>query len=184
MKLIVGLGNPGKEYDGTRHNLGFAVLDTLAAKHDGTFGLNKKFNAEICEFFINGEKIILAKPQTFMNKSGESVREIVGYFNISNDRVWVLHDDIDLEIGSVRVRKNGSSGGHKGVQSIMDNLGTESFVRFRLGIKSEHCDFLSTEEVVLQRFCKEEEKPMKDAISKTVVEIEKAIDEGIVHVSV
>jgi len=184
MKLIVGLGNPGKEYDGTRHNFGFAVLDALAKKNNVTFSLNKKFKSEICELFINGEKIILAKPQTFMNKSGESVREIVGYFNISNDRVWVIHDDIDLEIGNVRVRKNGSSGGHKGIQSIMDNLGTENFVRFRLGIKSEHCDFLSTEEVVLQRFCKEEEKPMNEAVDKAVAEIEKAIDDGIVHVSV
>ncbi len=184
MKLIVGLGNPGKEYDGTRHNFGFAVLDTLAAKYDGTFSLSKKFNAEICELFINGEKIILAKPQTYMNKSGESVREIVGYFNISNDRVWVIYDDIDLDIGSVRIRKNGSSGGHKGIQSIMDNIGTENFVRFRLGIKSKHCDFLSTEEVVLQRFCKEEEKPMKEAINKAVDEIEKAITEGVIHISV
>lgn len=184
MKLIVGLGNPGKEYDGTRHNFGFAVLDELAHKFGGSFSLNKKFKAEMSEFFIDGEKIILAKPQTFMNKSGESVREIVGYFNISNDRVWVIYDDIDLEIGNVRIRKNGSSGGHKGVQSIIDNIGTENFVRFRLGIKSEHCDFLSTEEVVLQRFCKEEEKPRNDAIDKAVTEIEKAITDGVVHVSV
>jgi PTH1 family peptidyl-tRNA hydrolase len=184
MKLIVGLGNPGKEYDKTRHNLGFAVLDSLAAKHEATFSLNKKFNSETCELFIEGEKIILAKPQTFMNKSGESVREIIGYFNISNDRVWVIYDDIDLDIGSVRIRKNGSSGGHKGVQSVIDNVGTENFVRFRLGIKSEHCDFLSTEEVVLKRFCEEEEKPMQEAIDKAVEEIEKALDEGIVHISV
>jgi len=184
LKLIVGLGNPGKEYDGTRHNFGFAVLDAIAAKHDASFNLDKKFKAEICELFINGEKIIMAKPQTFMNKSGESVREIVGYFNISNDRVWVTYDDIDLEIGSVRVRKNGSSGGHKGVQSIIDNIGTENFVRFRLGIKSAECDFLSTEEVVLQKFCKDEEKPMKEAINKAVAEIEKAINEGVVHLSI
>jgi len=108
MKLIVGLGNPGKEYDGTRHNFGFAVMDKLATKYEATFALNKKFKAEICEFFIDGEKIMLAKPQTFMNKSGESVREIIGYFNISNDRVWVIYDDIDLDLGSVRIRKNGS----------------------------------------------------------------------------
>lgn len=184
MKLIVGLGNPGKEYIGTRHNFGFAVLDELAKKYDGIFTLNKKFRAEICELFIDGEKLILAKPQTFMNKSGESIREIVGYFNISNDRVWVVYDDIDLEIGNVRIRKNGSSAGHKGIQSIMDNLGTENFVRFRLGIKSEHCDFLSTEEVVLQRFSKEEEKPMQDALVKALTEIEKAISDGVVHISV
>jgi PTH1 family peptidyl-tRNA hydrolase len=184
MKLIVGLGNHGKEYEGTRHNYGFAVVDALAKKYEGSFTLNKKFKCEMCEVFIDGEKIILAKPQTFMNKSGESVREIVGYFNISNDRIWVIHDDIDLEIGSLRIRKNGSSGGHKGVQSIVDCIGTENFVRFRLGIKSEHCDFYSTEEVVLKRFCKEEEKPMQDALDKCVAEIEKAIVDGIVHISV
>lgn len=184
MKLIVGLGNPGKEYENTRHNLGFTAVDKLAQKYDGKFSLNKKFKAEICEVFVDGEKVILAKPQTFMNKSGESVREIIGYFNISNDRVWVVYDDIDLEIGNVRVRKNGSSAGHKGVQSIIDNIGTENFVRFRLGIKSEHCDFLSTEEIVLQRFCKEEEAPMQEAIDKAASEIEKAIADGVVHVSV
>lgn len=184
MKLIVGLGNPGKEYDGTRHNFGFAVMDKLAQKYDGNFTVNKKFHADICELFVNGEKIILVKPQTFMNKSGESVREVIGYFNISNDRIWVVFDDIDLEIGSVRIRKSGGSGGHKGVQSIIDNIGTENFVRFRLGIKSEQCDYLSTEEVVLQHFCKEEEKPMLEAIDKCVAEIEKAITEGIEHVSV
>jgi len=184
MKLIVGLGNPGKEYDGTRHNFGFSVLDKLATKYDGTFSLNKKFHAEICELFINGEKVILAKPQTFMNKSGESVRSIVSFYNISIDRVWVIYDDIDLELGSIRIRKDGSSAGHKGVQSVIDNIGTENFVRFRLGIKSEHCDFLSTEEVVLQRFCKEEEAPMGVAIDKAINEIEKALKDGIVHISV
>jgi len=184
MKLIVGLGNPEKEYMGTRHNFGFAVVNALAKKYDGNFTLNKKFKAEICEIFIDGEKLLLAKPQTFMNKSGESVREIIGYFNISNDRVWVVYDDIDIDVGSIRIRKDGSTGGHKGVQSIIDNMGTEGFVRFRMGIKSNHCDFLSTEEVVLQRFCKEEEKAVGEAIDKCVIEIEKAISDGVVHISV
>jgi PTH1 family peptidyl-tRNA hydrolase len=184
VKLIVGLGNPGKEYDGTRHNFGFFVLDQLAARHEGTFSPSKKFNAEICELFINGEKIILAKPQTFMNKSGDSVRKLVSFYNISNDRVWVIYDDIDLDIGSVRIRKNGSSGGHKGVQSIIDCIGSEEFVRFRLGIKSDECDFLSTEEVVLKHFCKVEEKPVLVAAEKAIIEIERAIDEEVVHVSV
>ena len=184
MKLIVGLGNPGKDYVGTRHNFGFAVLEALAKKYDGSFKMDKKFKAEIGEVFIDGEKIILAKPQTFMNKSGESVRELVGYFNISNDRVWVIYDDIDLDIGSVRIRKSGSAAGHKGVQSVIDSIGTENFVRFRLGIKSEHCDFLSTEEVVLRRFCEEEELPMGEAIGKAITEIERALQEEVTHLSV
>lgn len=184
MKLIVGLGNPGKQYEGTRHNFGFAVLDELARKHGGAFALEKKFKAEICELFINGEKVLLAKPQTFMNRSGGSVRGIVSYYNISNDRVWVVYDDIDLEIGNVRVRKSGSSGGHKGVQSIIDDLGTEEFVRFRMGIKSEQCDFLSTEDIVLQHFSASEKPLVKQAIEKVIYEIEKAITEEVVHVSV
>lgn len=184
MKLIVGLGNPGKEYEGTRHNFGFSVLDALALKHDGTFALEKKFKAEICKLVINGEKVILAKPQSFMNRSGGPVRGIVSYYNISNDRVWIVYDDIDLELGNIRVRKFGSSGGHKGVQSIIDDLGTENIVRFRMGIKSEQVDFLSTEEVVLKRFSKDEEILVKNATEKAIVELEKAITEEVVHVSV
>ena len=94
MKLIVGLGNPGKEYDCTRHNFGFAVVDALSAKYKGKFSMQKKFNAEVAEVFIGGEKIFLLKPQTFMNKSGESVREVMSYYNITTDRVWVIHDEV------------------------------------------------------------------------------------------
>lgn len=184
MKLIVGLGNPGKEYVGTRHNFGFAVLDALAKGHEGTFSYSKKFDADICKLFIDGEKVILAKPQTFMNKSGESARKLVAYYNTSNDRLWVVYDDIDLDLGSVRVRKSGSAGGHKGIQSIIDNIGTENIVRFRLGIKSTECDFLSTEEVVLQRFSKDEQALVQEGIEKAVAEIEKAIKEEVVHTSV
>lgn len=184
MKLIVGLGNPGKEYARTRHNLGFEVLDVIAKKYNATFTANKKFNAETAETFINGEKIILAKPTTFMNKSGVAVQAIMGYFNISTDRVWVIHDDIDLELGNVRVRGTGSSAGHKGIQSIMDNIGTQEFPRFRMGIRSSHCDFLSTEDIVLQPFAKDEEKLVEQSIVKTVSEVEKALKEGIEHVSI
>jgi peptidyl-tRNA hydrolase, PTH1 family len=184
MKLIVGLGNPGKEYNCTRHNLGFEAIDALASKYGVTFAANKKFNADTAETFINGEKIILAKPVTFMNKSGLSVQAIMAYFNITTDRIWVIHDDIDLELGTVRVRATGSSAGHKGIQSIMDNIGTQEFPRFRMGIKSAHCDYLSTEEVVLQPFAKDEEKLMQSSITKVVTEIEKALKEGIEHVSV
>jgi len=184
MKLIVGLGNPGKEYDNTRHNLGFAAVDALATKHDASFTLNKKFNAATAETFINGEKVILAKPQTFMNKSGVAVQAMMGYFNITTDRVWIVFDDIDLDLGTVRVRRTGGSAGHKGVQSIIDCIGTEEFPRFRIGIKDANCDYLSTEDVVLKRFEKDEEKLAASGITKAVSEIEKALKEGIEHVSV
>ncbi len=184
MKLIIGLGNPGTEYDCTRHNFGFTVIDKLAQKYDAKFNMNKKFKAEMAETFIDGEKIILVKPQTFMNKSGISVQEVMSYYNITTDRVWVIYDDIDLELGSVRVRTTGSSAGHKGVQSIIDNIGTQEFPRFRLGIKDDHCDYLSTEDIVLQKFGKDEEKLVKLGTDKAVTEIEKALAEGIEHVSV
>jgi PTH1 family peptidyl-tRNA hydrolase len=183
MKLLVGLGNPGKEYEKTRHNLGFMTVDNIAKAYNESFNLEKKFKAEIAEVFISGEKVILAKPQTFMNKSGEAVQAIIAYYNISTDRVWVIYDDIDLELGSVRVRDKGSSGGHRGVQSIIDNIGTENFIRFRLGIRSEHCDELSTEEVVLQRFCGDETKYVQGAIVKATHEIEKALADGLVNIS-
>lgn len=183
MKLIVGLGNPGKEYENTRHNLGFVAVDAIAKKHDANFTLNKKFEAEITETFIDGEKIILAKPQTFMNKSGKSVQAIMSYFNITTDRVWIIYDDIDLDIGTVRVRRTGSSAGHKGVQSIIDSIGTEEFPRFRIGIKSAYCDFLSTEDIVLKGFEKDEQEIVKKSIGKVVAEIERALKEGIEHVS-
>jgi PTH1 family peptidyl-tRNA hydrolase len=184
VKLIVGLGNPGKEYDYTRHNFGFAVLDALAKKYGGKFSLEKKFKAEVAEIFIGGEKIFLVKPQTFMNKSGESVREVMSYYNITTDRVWIIYDDIDIDLGQVRVRSNGGSAGHKGVQSIIDSVGTELFPRFRMGISSNHCDELSTEDVVLQRFAKDEEPKVDQAITKAINEIENALSEGIEHLSV
>lgn len=184
MKLLVGLGNPGKEYAYTRHNFGFLVVDALAKKYDAKFGLDKRFKAEVAEIFIGGQKILLAKPQTFMNNSGDSVREIVAYFDISTDRVWVIYDDIDLDLGTVRVRSEGTSAGHKGLQSIIDHLGTNQVTRFRLGIRSEFCDELSTEDVVLKRFAKSEEKTVEDTIEKTVTLIEKSLKDGIEHTSV
>ena len=184
MKLIVGLGNPGKEYDGTRHNFGFSVLDALANKYDGKFTLEKKFKSEVAEIFVDGEKVILQKPQTFMNKSGEAVTEMIAYYNIPTDKVWVVYDDIDLAVGSVRVRATGGSGGHKGMQSIIDSIGTENFARFRMGINSEYCDFLSTEDIVLKCFNKEEDSLVKSATDKVITEIETALNDGIEHVSV
>lgn len=184
MKLIAGLGNPGKKYELTRHNFGFLVVDALATKYDGKFNFSKRFNGEICEIFINGEKIILLKPQTFMNNSGVSVREVVAFFDVSTDRVWVIYDDVDVDLGTIRVRTEGTSGGHKGLQSIIDNLGTKNISRFRMGIRSDFCDELSTEDVVLKRFRPEEIEKVEEAIKKAVSQIEYALDNGIEHLSV
>jgi len=184
MKLIVGLGNPGKEYIGTRHNFGFAVVDNLADKYDGDFKLEKKFKAEICEIIVSGEKIKLLKPQTFMNLSGEAVQAVINYFDINNEHLWVAYDDIDLDLGVVRVRQGGSSAGHKGIKSIIESIGMDDFGRFRMGIKTKECDNIPTEAFVLQRFAKDEDIIVKEAVIKTVAEIEKALAEGIEHTSV
>ncbi len=133
MKLIVGLGNIGREYDETRHNAGFMTVDRFAEKH--AFEFNKqKFDAMIADGIINGEKVILAKPTTYMNESGRSVRQIVDFYKLDPEDVLIVHDDMDLATGRLRLRQKGSAGGHNGIKSIIAHLGTEKFKRLRIGI--------------------------------------------------
>jgi len=181
MNLIVGLGNPDKKYENTRHNVGFMVVDQLA---DGAWKYSKKFKAEVCHCFIEGQNVMIIKPQSYMNKSGETVRNFVGFLGLSTDRVWVIHDDLDLDLGTLRVRKDGSAGGHQGILSIINFLGTEKFPRFRVGIGTKALENIPSEKFVLQRFDKTEEPALKEAIEKTVVEIKKALIEGIEHISI
>lgn len=131
MYLIVGLGNPGKEYATTRHNAGFMTLDRLAEKC-GTDITTIKCNALIAKTVFNGRKVILAKPQTYMNASGDSVRPLFDYFK--PEKLIVVYDDIDLDVGSIRVRKEGSAGGHNGMKSIIASMGTTGFERVRIGV--------------------------------------------------
>ena len=133
MKLIVGLGNPGSKYRGTKHNVGFIALDEIAYQEKVTFN-KTQFEADIAEFFLNGEKIILAKPQTFMNESGRSVRPLMDYYNIADEDLLVIYDDLDLPIGKIRLRQKGSAGGHNGIKSIIAHLGTQAFNRVKVGI--------------------------------------------------
>lgn len=148
-KLIIGLGNPGKQYEKTRHNVGFMALDEMAPG----FKFVKKFNAEIAI----GEQIIFAKPQTFMNLSGQSVQAIMSFYKITPEELIVIHDDLDIELGEFKVQKNRSSAGHNGVQSIIDSLGTKNFSRIRIGIRNPNPEInLSAEKFVLQKFSKEE----------------------------
>lgn len=136
MKLIIGLGNPGKQYENTRHNAGFVVLDEVAKLLSfSEFKLEKKFNAEICEGAVNGEKIILAKPQTFMNLSGQSVQSIMQFFKIPIEDLKVIHDDLDIELGKFKISTDSSSAGHNGVTSIFETLGTQKITRIRVGIE-------------------------------------------------
>lgn len=133
MKMIVGLGNPGKTYEKTRHNTGFLVLDEIA-KQCGVSSLQTKFKAQIATVVLNNENVILVKPQTFMNLSGEAVGEIARFYQISAAEVIVIYDDLDLPVGKVRLREKGSAGGHNGMKSIIQHLHTQEFPRIRVGI--------------------------------------------------
>ena len=134
MYIIVGLGNPGKQYENTRHNIGFDVIDRLADKENIAV-LEKKHKAIIGKGMIAGEKCILAKPQTFMNLSGESVRELADYYKVDETcELIVISDDISLDVGQLRVRKKGSAGGHNGLKNIIAHLGHENFIRIRMGV--------------------------------------------------
>ncbi|CAM3699255.1 aminoacyl-tRNA hydrolase [Erysipelothrix urinaevulpis] len=133
MKVIVGLGNPGKQYAKTRHNVGFLVVDEVAKRLNEKVEL-KKFNAHYAEFFYNNEKVLLIKPQTYMNLSGESLIQFVNYYNINPEDVLVISDDMNLDRGRLRVRLKGSSGGQKGIQNIIDHFGHNEFPRLRVGI--------------------------------------------------
>lgn len=168
MKLIIGLGNPGKKYEKTRHNIGFRVLDEVAA----IFKFDKKFNAEM----VKNKKIIFAKPQSFMNNSGEVVLAIKKYYKIKPTDIVVVHDDLDLPLGEIRENFGSRSAGHKGVQSIIDFLDTKDFTRVRIGIgpcpekipsRLRHGFGGQAEKFVLQKFSKKEEKELKEIIKKT-----------------
>lgn len=133
MKIIVGLGNPGKQYEKTRHNVGFMVLDAVSRHYKEPIA-SSKFNSLIAEFFVNGEKIILVKPQTYMNLSGNAVEAILNYYQASEEDLFVIYDDLDLEVGSLRLREKGSSGGQNGIKHIIAKLDTQAIKRLRIGI--------------------------------------------------
>lgn len=135
MKIIVGLGNPGKNYEKTRHNAGFITIDNVASRLGVTI-TNNKFKAKIAETFHRGEKIVLVKPQTYMNLSGESVRAIFDFYDVTEEDLLVISDDKDLDVGSVRIRAKGSSGGQNGIKNIIAHLGTQEFARVKVGIGS------------------------------------------------
>jgi len=133
MKLIVGLGNPGKEYEKTRHNSGFMAIDTLADKLHVSI-TSEKWNALIANVMIEGQKVILMKPLTYMNTSGSAVSQAVSFYHMDPSDILIMHDDMDLPTGSLRIRKNGSAGGQKGMKSIIDCLSTSEIARIRIGV--------------------------------------------------
>ncbi|GIM46044.1 peptidyl-tRNA hydrolase [Collibacillus ludicampi] len=166
MKIFVGLGNPGKEYEGTRHNIGFDVIDQAAK----TFGIDvtkNKFQALYGEGIDRGEKIVLVRPMTYMNLSGQSVRALVDWYKPSIEDLIILYDDMDFPPGSLRLRVKGSAGGHNGIKSIISHLGTQEFYRIRIGIgrPAPGRDVINH---VLSRFTSEERPLMEEAVKRAV----------------
>ena len=153
MKLIVGLGNIGKEYENTRHNMGFMLVDRYLEYKNITDKFKEKFNAMYVETTINNEKVIFIKPTTYMNNSGIAVRAFLDFYKLNAQDVLVISDDLDLDLGKFRLRRNGSSGGHNGLKSIISHLGTDGFKRLRIGISNDKDDVIN---YVLSKFSKKE----------------------------
>lgn len=165
MYIIVGLGNPERKYDGTRHNIGFSAVTALADANNISID-TKKHKALIGKGVIAGQKVILAEPLTYMNLSGESVRELVDYYKISpSEELVVIYDDVALEPGRLRIRAKGSAGGHNGIKSIISHLGSQEFYRIRIGVGEKPAGW-DLADYVLGRFPKEEEPIIRDALER------------------
>lgn len=176
MYIIIGLGNPTKEYDKTRHNVGFAVIDELAERMN--IEVEEKKHRALCgKGMLNGQKVVLAKPQTFMNLSGESVRSIVDFYKVTSEEVIIIYDDISLEPGQLRIRTKGSAGGHNGIKSIIAHLGTQEFPRIRVGI-GEKPNRMDLADYVLSRFSKGEQVLMDDAFKEAADAAAMMVSEG------
>ena len=180
MYLIVGLGNPGKTYEKTRHNVGFIILNSLQEKLAeygiSKWELSKKFNAEICGVTINNQKIVLAKPMTFMNDSGMAVQLLSHFYKLTPQDLIVIHDDKDLPLGEIKIQTDRGDAGHNGIKSIIEHLGTKNFQRVRVGIASENPKRMSdTAKFVLDKFAFSERKQVNEIIEQATEEIIKII---------
>ena len=167
MYVIVGLGNPGREYENTRHNIGFRVVDAIADRYN--IGVNeKKHRALIGKGVIEGQKVVLVKPQTYMNLSGESVRSVIDYYKVEEtDELIVVYDDISLDVGKLRIRKKGSAGGHNGIKSIIAHLGHDTFQRIKMGVGDKPKGY-DLADYVLGHFSAEDNRMMKESIERAV----------------
>ena len=176
MYLIAGLGNIGRKYENNRHNTGFMAVDYIAQKH-GIAISRTKFNADYGKGRIEGEDVILIKPRTYMNASGEAVRPFADFFRIPDENIIIIYDDIELPLGKLRIRKSGGAGTHNGMKSVIEHLGTTSFPRFRLGVGSpEHGDVIN---YVLGDFSAEERKEMDSLIERTEKAVSKMMEKDI-----
>ncbi len=168
MWIVIGLGNPGKEYEKTRHNLGFLTVDVIAERLSS--GFKTSDNYQISEGFMGSEKLLLIRPLTFMNLSGRAVSRVLSYYKCDVDHLVVIHDDLDIEPGRIKIKLGGGSGGHKGVESVMSSVGSRDFLRIKIGIGRP--DHNNTEGYVLSKFKGKEE----ELISSTVIDAADAVE--------
>ena len=178
MKLIVGLGNPGKEYAGTRHNCGFMVIDRLASKLNVDVDQNK-FKGLYAKVKYHGEDIILLKPQTYMNLSGESVNAMMNFIKIDKEDLLVIYDDLDMPVGKLRLRKTGSAGGHNGIKNIIAHLNSQDFKRIRVGI--DRHKYMNVADYVLSRFSKVESEAIEQGIENAANAVLDYLDNDFNH---
>lgn len=180
MKLIVGLGNPGKKYALTRHNFGFRLLDELADRLGFCFKHNARFQAEAASLSDpRHEKLFFLKPQTFMNQSGAAVAPFARFYKIAVKDILAVFDDVDLPLGKIRFARAGSAGGHNGIKSLIETLGTQDFPRLKLGIGRPAVVPKDTADHVLEKFTKDEEKAVKDVLSRAAQAVGVYLKEGI-----
>ncbi len=176
MYIIVGLGNPGREYENTRHNVGFCVIDKLA-EQENIAVLEKKHKAVIGKGYVAGQKCILAKPQTFMNLSGESVRQLIDYYKADEKtELIVVSDDVSLDVGQIRIRKKGSAGGHNGLKNIISHLGHDTFLRIKMGVGEKPKGY-DLADYVLGHFSKDESTVMEKAADRAADAIRMVLTE-------
>ena len=177
MKLIIGLGNVGAKYCFTRHNVGFMLADKIAIDNNADFRENSKLKSLITKFYKDGEEWMIVKPTTYMNLSGEAMRAVIDYYKISPSDMIIVYDDLSLHIGKIRFRDNGSDGGHNGIKSIIQHLGSKNFARLKIGIGPQPP--IPSEAFVLQNFDKESLDILKEVLNKSEEAIQYYFENGI-----
>jgi len=181
MPLIVGLGNPGRQYARTRHNAGFMVLDRLAERWRVSFASKKKFSARVALLDRDGSRLLLCKPETFMNASGEAVKAISAFYRVAPESILTVVDDADLPLGEIRLRPRGSSGGHHGLESIEQHLGTREFPRLRVGIGRHESGAREITDYVLSQFGPDEAELLEKVLTRACDQIECWLSDGILQ---
>ena len=178
MKVIAGLGNPGEKYARTRHNIGFMITAELAKKH--SVNSSYKFDGLYGDYFFGGEKIIIFQPMKYMNRSGQPIAKLLRYYDIEIEDLLVIHDDLDLELGKIRFKRNGSSGGHNGIKSIINRIDSNEFKRLKVGI-GRPLENIPVSDFVLTTFQGEDKKIVREVIDRSVSAVELMLKEDIVR---